>query len=486
MIRTAQLEETFFTGKASTTEIIELERLYEQIKAPVQQHRVLSLLSHRLQEKALQLSTNLRVILEYGEYSLVETPGQILFTANNLEDFQNKSGGLSYLIKLLQLPKPLEVIITSDFYEKNADFSEYLRFLVLSAGKPCSISSPSDKLSQKLAAIKEDAAHQARLEKMLQFPSEVALPTMVGPCNIRCRFCEQAYSHFSYEAVDFEIFKLAVAALPESLFLKTQLTPYLEPLAAPEHTRYLKYLLKQRPDLNVGFNTNGSHLTRKKADMFVDLGLKYLVISLNMPDAQSYKWFTGRDYFHRVVQGIKFLHEAKIAKNAAYPSVTVQFLKIPPVLGREKELRNQWLQYADHVYFRNVAPPSGVKEKTDELRRKGAELIPPQVIRPETWPCISLYIQMTIDFEGVYRPCNPCYRVSLQRQPYDISIMRVGSVHETDLLTAWRSDTQNKLRALQIANLLPICRCCESNQTNREVLLDLRNAVFKKFYREHI
>lgn len=271
-------------------------------------------------------------------------------------------------------------------------------------------------------------------------------------------------------------------------FIKTIITPYLEPLVSPRYLEnYLKKGLDLRPDLNIGINTNGSHLTREIAARLVDWQLKYINISLNLCDRESYTWFTGKDFFDRVCEGIKLLYLERLKKRSKYPQIIVQFLNIPPVLGKEDALRSYWMQYADAVFFRNVSVPSALPDRVEKMKRElGEEFMEYEVKLPRGWPCQSLFSTCSIDYEGNYIACCPGMRASASAASSNekslVSSLVLGNIFEKDIATVWQGEELRRVRAMQVAGLLPICNACRVNQANYKDLLNLRNAFYAHYY----
>lgn len=472
-----------FSGNINMPTLSLLHDHYSDTNNYAQKKRILHILSFFCNKDINSPDGKKTIFICKGDDSFFFKDNSIVFHIDKVKKFIKNSTGLLFFIELLKLPDIECVLISIDFAKKHGDLSDTLRLFALSAGKKCNFLSNQNRIN-KLAHWKKATEADNRLAKMLDMPTEVALPTFYGPCNIRCRFCEQAYMKVKHREVDWGVFTQAIAVMPDGIPLKTQLTPFQEPLTIKSYFKYLEYALKEKPELKVGFNTNGSNLTADIADRLVDIGLKYIIISLNMPDPESYEWFTGRDCFDQVVAGIKHLNRVKIQKQSLYPHVTVQFLNIPPVIGQEKTLADQWREFADSVSFRNISSPSCSPERMAELKERFSDdLINAQIPRPESWPCYNMFVQMNVDFWGSYRPCNNiCNRIVLGMIPDPDILATAGTIFDMDLLTAWRSPAYNKMRMLQITGLGNGCSGCEYNQLAYDKLLGLRNSVYKRFY----
>lgn len=341
-----------------------------------------------------------------------------------------------------------------------------------------------EKFLTSLAALQRES-----FQKRLHLPSEITIPTVRGQCNIKCRFCEQAFLDTPYQEVDKHIFEQALRVIPKA-FIKTIMTPYLEPLVSKSYLEnYLKRALELRPDINIGINTNGSHLTGEIAAKLVDWQLKYINISMNLCDRESYLRFSGRDFFERVCEGVRLLHAERLKKQSRYPQIIVQFLNIPPVTGNEDALRTYWGQWADSVYFRNVSVPSALPDRVEKMKQElGEEFMTSQVERPRGWPCMSLFSTCAIDYAGNYLPCCPGKRAAAtattEAEEALAESLIIGNIFEEDIAAVWQGKRLQRIRAMQVADLLPVCTACRMNQTGCKDLLALRNAFYAHYYGE--
>ena len=135
------------------------------------------------------------------------------------------------------------------------------------------------------------------------------------------------------------------------------------------------------------------------------MGLKTIVISLNMPDPVSYQNFIGKNLFNKVVSNIETLCCIKKQQNSRYPKVIVQYLKLPPVLGQESVLQQRWGNIADTVWFRNVAAPTSDPQKLAAFKKINPQLPETSLLGEEALPCMSTMVTCAIDMFGYYLPC---------------------------------------------------------------------------------
>ena len=482
----AQIETKILSGEAASDDILSLYRFYCDRKDENNKQRVLTILKNKT------LDTRRKpLFIHYG------TP-DIKVSDIKYECFIDKSvleGTAKFdvftLSNLLSLPSVTEVICTKKAAENCPALVDIIGGVCKELKKDFRQIGLERERERESLRLLAGAVHirEESFQKKLLLPTEITVPSIRGRCNIRCRFCEQAFLPIPYQEVRQEIFEQAMRVIPKA-FIKTIITPYLEPLVSPRYLEnYLKKGLELRPDLNIGINTNGSHLTREIAARLVDWQLKYINISLNLCDRDSYTWFTGKDFFDRVCEGIKLLYLERLRKRSKYPQIIVQFLNIPPVLGNEDALRAYWLQYADAVFFRNVSVPSALPDRVEKMKQElGEEFMEYEVELPRGWPCLSLFSTCSIDYEGNYIPCCPGMRASASvasgNEKSLVSSLVIGNIFEKDIATVWQGEELRRVRAMQVAGLLPICNTCRVNQANHKDLLNLRNAFYSHYYGE--
>src|SRR5205085_2962634 len=133
---------------------------------------------------------------------------------------------------------------------------------------------------------------------------EPALPRAIqvevtGACNLRCAMCLVSYRPAlgkTSGAMDLESFRRLVDELPE--LEQVTMQGLGEPLLAPDFFPMLEHLASR--GIRMGFNTNGTLLTRERAARLVALGVDWLHVSLDGATPPTYEAIRGRSRFETV------------------------------------------------------------------------------------------------------------------------------------------------------------------------------------------
>jgi radical SAM protein with 4Fe4S-binding SPASM domain len=97
-----------------------------------------------------------------------------------------------------------------------------------------------------------------------------------------------------------------------------------EPLLAPDLMKMVS--LAHDRGVVVGFNTNATVLTRRRAEALIDAGLDWMCISLDGATATTYEGIREGAHFGHVVRNIRQFVEAKHAAGAEKPELSIVFV----------------------------------------------------------------------------------------------------------------------------------------------------------------
>jgi MoaA/NifB/PqqE/SkfB family radical SAM enzyme len=148
---------------------------------------------------------------------------------------------------------------------------------------------------------------------------------ITSSCNLRCTMCLVRYRP--------PVNKLAGAMAPELFYRLVEEVPPLrrltlqglgEPLLAPHLLDMLRHAKSRR--ITVGFNSNATLLTRRRADELVATGVDWLHVSLDGATAQTYEGIRDGARFGPVVANIASLAAAKLAAGSPTPWIRVVFV----------------------------------------------------------------------------------------------------------------------------------------------------------------
>jgi MoaA/NifB/PqqE/SkfB family radical SAM enzyme len=195
---------------------------------------------------------------------------------------------------------------------------------------------------------------------------------VTGACNLRCRMCLVSYRPAlgkTSGAMDLATFKRLVDELPT--LRRVTMQGLGEPLLAPDFFPMLEHLAER--GIEMGFNTNGTLLTRDRAERLVELGVSWLHVSLDGATAPTYEDIRGRSSFELVRQNIVALVDVMRERRAAKPDLELVFVamrrnvrELPRVVrfAAEVGVPTVWVQNLSHS-FSDTDPAGDYREIRD-------------------------------------------------------------------------------------------------------------------------
>lgn len=217
---------------------------------------------------------------------------------------------------------------------KNAMFSEKMMLEVIPGGHGISALST---FQCKLYLSAEDAAYLNRhISAAASPPVEWFFVELTNRCNFRCQWCPQRKmtrpaGTMSYENAARIMKKIAsyqnrnpffslYAQIRNPVFLHVMGEPLLHPrffdIIAHGHQLGLDYCLV----------TNGSLLSGPIIQQIFDSGLKFLVLSLNAPDSESFLQTGSTHAYEDIVNNIQNLICERSKRRAPVPRIEIQLL----------------------------------------------------------------------------------------------------------------------------------------------------------------
>ena len=483
-----ELEFELYKGNIDLLHLGKLERFYRNRAGEGEwSEKECKLQVHRIHEIARRFVSRgregIRLIITASALGRNFANGRKIIRFKTRDEFLQAPDGFSLALFMLRDPEVTSLYMDSTVYKEAPKEARFLELEAARLGK-FSIAYSSHLPSYTLSKQEVRDGRLLAVPQLSVFPKEINIFTGVSNCNIACRFCQQTFENVPFRMMDFSIFRKAIDAVPQNIPIKVSMTPYTEPLLLRNFLPMMEYAVMKRPVANIGFNTNGVLLNRRRIEKIVDIQLKYIIISLNMPDRESYKWFTGKDFFKRVTENIRLLHAMKCERKSMYPKVIVQFLHHPKLENVLDEAVQYWKQFSDEVWIREISIPGNTVEARERLLESlGNNPFEEQI--PALYPCSSPFISTAIDVNGYYVPCCSMGRVRSICQegesPYDEMVL--GHVSEMNAVEAWNSEKMQKIRALQMTGLLDACRGCLSRQSREETFFGLKEALMQSCYR---
>jgi MoaA/NifB/PqqE/SkfB family radical SAM enzyme len=200
-------------------------------------------------------------------------------------------------------------------------------------------------------------------------PTELQVE-VTGACNLACEMCLVSYRPKlgrSEGAMSFATFKSIVDELPA--LEKITLQGLGEPLLAPDLFRMIEYAAAR--GVRMGFNTNGTFLTRERAERLVRAGLDWLHISLDGATAETYESIRRGSSFERVRANVIGLVETMRQLEATKPAIQLVYVamrrnvgELPALvrLTHEWGVNRLWVQNLSHSFEDTLATGAGYRE----------------------------------------------------------------------------------------------------------------------------
>jgi radical SAM protein with 4Fe4S-binding SPASM domain len=198
---------------------------------------------------------------------------------------------------------------------------------------------------------------------------------VTGACNLRCRMCLVRYQppiNKLEGSLPFELFKGVVDSLPE--LRKVTLQGLGEPLLAPDLFRMVEYAAPR--GVRMGFNTNGTLLTKARAERLVHAGLDWLHVSLDGATASTFEGVRDGASFDRVKGNVEGLVDVMRELGSTKPRLQLVFVamrrnvaELPKLvrLAGDWGIPEVWVQNLSHS-FSDTDPSS----RFVEIRRFAA------------------------------------------------------------------------------------------------------------------
>jgi radical SAM protein with 4Fe4S-binding SPASM domain len=208
-----------------------------------------------------------------------------------------------------------------------------------------------------------------------------ALPTelqveITGSCNLACPMCLVRYRpalNRAQGSMPFELFRRVADALPDLQVITLQ--GLGEPLLAPALFDMVEYASGRHA--RMGFNTNGTLLTREVSERLVRAGLAWLHVSLDGATAATYEGIRDGASYDRVRRNVADLVDVKRRLGTESPRLSLVLVamrrnigELPDVvrLAASWGVEQLWVQNLSHSFA--DTDPSGSYQ---EIRRFAEE-----------------------------------------------------------------------------------------------------------------
>jgi MoaA/NifB/PqqE/SkfB family radical SAM enzyme len=293
-----------------------------------------------------------------------------------------------------------------------------------------------------------------RVDKFFPHPLNFHV-ILLNKCNLKCVMCpyhapEYKEAHTSgyfdeYRAMDEGTFR-RIAEYAGRHGLRLQFGQIEEVLM---HKRALDFfeIARDAGVRDFHLTTNGTLLTREKADRLAASGIKSVMFSIDAVDADTYQKIRGDD-LEKLEKNIQYF--MPLAKRAGI-SVTASFILQPQAAAERNRFLEKWKSLGvDAVTFYVLTEhdkKTGAMIRMQEMYDKG-----------KRYPCASPWLQTVIFPEGEVSLC--CKTMT------DVGwrgVVSVGNIREQSFTEIWTGDRYSVVRSELLKNHFKdfaVCRNC--------------------------
>jgi radical SAM protein with 4Fe4S-binding SPASM domain len=312
---------------------------------------------------------------------------------------------------------------------------------------------------------------------------------VTGACNLRCRMCLVRYRPplgRTVASMDVSRFIALLDALPGLRRLTLQ--GLGEPLLAPDFFEMID--AARGRDIEVGFNTNATVLTRAKCERLVAAGVDWLHVSVDGSTPETFEHIRDGARYDRVIANLRTLLTVKREARSDRPRVQLNAVvmrsnldELPGIvrLAAELQVARCWVQGLSHDFTDTRAGEAGpyvpmrsfvADEQLDltspavhsafraageiaasarlDLRLPGNESAEPR--GPDELPCDWPFERAYVTHDGKVQPC--CMVMGADRAT-------LGDLREQSFADIWRGDAYRRFRIALLGDTPPdVCRGC--------------------------
>jgi MoaA/NifB/PqqE/SkfB family radical SAM enzyme len=290
-------------------------------------------------------------------------------------------------------------------------------------------------------------------------------------CNLRCQMCNY-WRQERHNALSPELLRTTVDELAELGCGKIHLSGG-EPLLREDLFELIEYMVAK--GMRVNLTTNGTLLTREKAERLATSGVKSISVSIDSPEARIHDRIRGKGAWKRTIKGLRNLRRANTVISrtnyeslAALPDLAheagANALTLIPVddpegklLLNKRRIRDYNERIAPAIASRGLecglldsereAYPFGIKKAEIEQGKKG-------------WYALGLY-----DEQPCYAPWTHAL-ITPNARIYACCMTRgmprpLGNLLEAPFTAVWQGEAYRAFRARMNGAPLEICRHCD-------------------------
>lgn len=265
------------------------------------------------------------------------------------------------------------------------------------------------------------------------FPPRLQIET-TNACNAACHMCPILEMERPKGFMSDETWSKIVAELADQPPLRRVILHVMgEPLLHPSFTTFVKVLREEAPHQPVEFSTNGSLLTEKAVQAFIEAGVEQINFSLDAMSPETHAKIRKGLNFQKVIANLEMLIKTMAASGKAKPKILIQLIKMDINKDEWEEFSTRWTKFAAKHRFLEVY----IKEQWSW----GGHLDSGQARMEEAKAFLSLPCSFPFDQLDVYWDG----RVGFCCLDEDVDL-KVGDLADSTLEQIWHSSELEAIR----------------------------------------
>jgi radical SAM protein with 4Fe4S-binding SPASM domain len=277
-------------------------------------------------------------------------------------------------------------------------------------------------------------------------------------CNLGCPECPSGLKQFTRPTgkLDLELHRTMLQQVKKHVFY---INYYFqgEPFLHPQFLDLIKEAKKEK--IYTATSTNAHFITKEKATEIVKSGLDRLIISIDGLTQETYEQYRVHGQLEKVIEGSKFLVDAKKEQKSQTPHLIFQFLAVKPneheipavfSLASELEIDEVRIKTAQFYEYEQGNPLMPTNEKYSRYKRTSSGKY--KLKGDPGNHCWRMWSGSVLTWDGKVVPC--CFDKDAQHT--------IGMLKEKSFREIWRSTRYQNFRQAILSNRkgIDICSNC--------------------------
>lgn len=285
------------------------------------------------------------------------------------------------------------------------------------------------------------------------FPSHIFLET-TSACNLKCNYCARTDRNTLIGYMSFDLAKKIIDEANNYGSRTFSLHLFGEPLLSPNFTEIIKYIKRSNKKNTILLTTNGTLLTKNKAEEIIDAGVDKISISFPSTIKDNYKKITTLDQLEAVEKNILGLVELKKIHRTIKPQIYVRMIMSDINKGEEELFKNKWQNKNVNIEVKSLHNYGGYTPSSNARQKKISQI--------KRYACYHLWFSPAIHWNGdISICCNDWGRETL-----------LGNANQQTIHEIWNSEKIKTYRKYHLEGAygkVPLCGKCDVWSTYEDI-----------------